>query len=217
MKSVNMFRKIAGIGAGMGLALGLVACSGASENPEITTVQASDGGGNVTSDGGGAEVEAEPEKQIPAVIAAIEPPDKADYPELGGQSRAAANDHAKYFIDTMLYGYATGDSKPFAETFDPLECDICVTIQDRINKNKTESIFFDNYPKLKPLAVEFMGFGEDATAIVFYTFEISAHQRFENGSEVSEIPARLHGATVYMNDYGDGWVIKNVEFSDEEI
>ena len=101
-----------------------------SSSPLSSNAGGSDSGGG--SDGGD---EASGRTQnLPPENAALKAPDFKDYTGIKYETDQGAQETAKYFVDAMYYGYATGDTEPLKKVVDSGQCENCKRVIDGIDR-----------------------------------------------------------------------------------
>ncbi|WP_156468348.1 DUF6318 family protein [Dermabacter hominis] len=129
------------------VAAGLVGCGGGepaggptlaakpSASSSSSDAGGSDGGG--ASDGGGES--SSRTANLPPENAVLKAPDFKDYTGIKYETDQGAQETAKYFVDAMYYGYATGDTEPLKKVVDSGQCENCQRVIDGIGRWREKS------------------------------------------------------------------------------
>lgn len=215
-----MTRRLLTASAAAALVLGLAACGddtgGTITDPPSTIATgasddggASDGGGTGGSAGGasddGGSTEAAPD--IPA-------PDPADYPGMDEETDEGAEQAFKYYIESIFWGFETGNSDPLKKIA-ASDCTPCNGTIGDIDKHGNLGLYWSKttLDQGELYTEPFEGFDTSVT----YSFVASAHTEPDLDSGKSkEVPKAIYAATGGLNWKDDHWELADVSIHNED-
>ncbi len=208
-------RVMGAIGAGM-LMVVLAGCGGENTNggptsPARTTAasSSSDAGGSDASgdalDAGGANSDVRT-KGLPPENEALKAPDKTDYLGISYPTDQGAQATARYFIDAMYYGYATGDTGPLESVTDHASCVECTELINDIHSWRDEGKYLT--PARVKLDDEWtVDKSEDLTKTEYW-FTVDELQIRRQDSSIKTV-AKTQTASAFHLAFEDGaWVVR---------
>ena len=179
-------------------------------SPTTAASSASDSGGGSSqdaSDSGGAESDGRT-KGLPPENEALKAPDKADYLGIKYPTDQGAQATARYFIDAMYYGYATGDSSPLKGISSVQTCDRCRKVIAEIDDWRAEqrylspaTITVESVDRL-PDREQYEG---KAPVVVRFTREQS--DEFTKDGQGKHFPRTSYEAVFLLDWREEKWVI----------
>ncbi|UYG17561.1 DUF6318 family protein [Brachybacterium huguangmaarense] len=181
------------------LALGLAACEGGADEPSPSSTAAT------TTASPTEPTTASATTSQPAVAA----PDPSAYPGMDEQTEEGAMQAYKFFWDTLIYGYQTGDSTPF-RGLSSADCSYCIDAARDIDGFRDR----DEYWGPVELSEHFLNAQSEAEDqfVVSYGFSLSEHDEPSNvAGERTSDPETAYGAAGRLKWDGSHWVVQAVD------
>lgn len=176
-------------------------------SPTTVASAASDSGGGSSqgaSDSGGGESDGRT-KGLPPENEALKAPDKADYLGISYPTDQGAQATARYFIDAMYYGYATGDTEPLADVSDHTSCVECTELINDIHSWRDKGKYLT--PARVKLDDEWIVDKSDDLTKTEYWFTVDELQVRQQDSTTKTI-ARTQTASAFHLAFKDGtWIV----------
>ncbi|GAA1322952.1 DUF6318 family protein [Brachybacterium rhamnosum] len=215
-----MTRRLLTASAAAALVLGLAACGDdtggtITDPPSTIATGASDDGG--TSDGGGAggsTGEASDDGGTTKAAPDIPAPDPADYPGMDEHTDEGAEQAFKFYIDSVFWGFETGDSAAIKE-MTAADCNSCTGVIDQIDDHGKAGEYW-SHVSLEAGELRSEPY-EDFEISVIYSFVASAHTEPDLDSDDTEdVPKALYGTAGALNWQDDHWELGDVSITNED-
>ena len=199
-------------------ALFLIGCAQNSRAYSEDIQSPSDSGSSEQSpsDAGGEINEAD--DLIPESVKAIKEPNKDDYPGWDAPGINGAEPLTKFFADSLMYAFSTGNTALVEELYDPDKCSKCEDIVQKIHKLDSEKVYFDHGFAQEAIELEVIDFDEDTkNVLVYYKYILTEYSEYEAGEFVRKYDDRLFNFYLQLHDLGDRWEIINVGYDSDAV
>lgn len=99
-------------------------------------------------------------------------PNPADFPGMEQQTEEGAKQAFRYFWAALLYGYATGDSRPFVD-LSSVDCKYCASARGDIEALRDRDEYWDPVTLVDDNSQSVLA--ADSSALVIYEFRVPEH------------------------------------------